>query len=155
MQRVTGYAMNPSLAASGARHVGATDIRALCDNELQRLCVRHPEVSLALVATADAWLISSRYSERTDANRLSAMTASLLALCEALSQELSGGSCQSVLLSMDSYTCVIVHITGAHRTLVLAVGVRQDVMLALARRFALDLAERISSALHILESDTP
>jgi hypothetical protein len=36
---------------------------------------------------------------------------------------------------------------------VLAVGVRQDVMLALARRFALDLAKRISSALHTLGSN--
>jgi predicted regulator of Ras-like GTPase activity (Roadblock/LC7/MglB family) len=145
--------MNPSLAASGTRPFGVAGIRTLCDSELQKLCVRHPEVSLALVATADAWLISSRSSERADANRLSAMTASLLALCESLSKELSGGSCQSVLLSMDSYTCVIVHITSAHRTLVLAVGVRQDVMLALARRFALDLAKRISSALHTLGSN--
>jgi predicted regulator of Ras-like GTPase activity (Roadblock/LC7/MglB family) len=146
--------MNPSLPASGTRSISAAEFRALCDSELKNFCTRHSEASLALVATADAWLISSHSSEKTDANRLSAITASLLALCESLSKELSGGSCRSVLLSMNSYTCVIAHITGTHRPMVLAVGVRQDVMLALARRFALDLAERISSALHMLASGT-
>ncbi|GGA03264.1 roadblock/LC7 domain-containing protein [Dyella caseinilytica] len=144
--------MDDSLVAFGANPISASDIRSLCDSALLKLCDKHPEISLALVTTADAWLISHRFLEKMDAHRLSAMTASLLALCESLSKELSGGSCQSALLSMDSYTCVIVHINSAQQSLVLAIGVRQNVMIALARRFALDLAERISLSLRALES---
>ena len=146
--------MDDSLIAFGADPITAPDIRSLCDRELLKLCDRHPEVSMALVASADAWLISCRSSEKMDAHRLSAMTTSLLALCEPLSKELSGGGCQSVLLSMDSYTCVVLHITSLQRSLVLAIGVPQTLMPALARRFAMALAERISLSLRALESDT-
>lgn len=144
--------MSGPSASVDALPISALQLRPLCDSELIRLCESYTEVTLAIVATADARLVSCKSGQSRDGHRIAAMTGSLLALCESLSRELSGGSCQSVVVSMDDYTCVIVHVTGMHQSLVLAIGVGQSVMLALARRVALDLADRLSIRLKAFEA---
>jgi predicted regulator of Ras-like GTPase activity (Roadblock/LC7/MglB family) len=136
--------MHESLAAHDAFNKLA-ELRAICDRELAELCQNYPEISLAVVATADARLISMRSSIVQDGHRIAAMTGSLLALCESLARELSAGGCQSTVVSMDHYTCIIVRIADPHHPLALAIGVGHNIMLALSRRVALDLASRISS----------
>ncbi|MBE1161865.1 roadblock/LC7 domain-containing protein [Dyella acidiphila] len=147
--------MHHSSMVAAMQASSAQQLRPLCEDALAALCDSRPEISLALIATADARLLSSRTPAGMDAHRLAAMTSSLLALGETLSRELSGGGCQSAMLSMHNYTCAVVHIPRAHQSLVLAVGVRQTIMPALARRMALDLAEKISLALDALEAGTP
>jgi len=123
------------------------ELRAICDRELAELCKQYPEISLAVVATADARLISMRSSITQDGNRIAAMTGSLLGVCEALARELAGGGCQSTVVSMQHYTCIIVRIADARHPLSLAIGVGHNILLALSRRVALDLATRISAQL--------
>lgn len=123
------------------------ELRAICDRELAELCQQYPEISLAVVATADARLISMRSSLVQDGNRIAAMTGSLLGLCESLARELAGGSCQSTVVSMEHYTCIIVRIADPRHPLALAIGVGHNILLALSRRVALDLATRISTHL--------
>jgi predicted regulator of Ras-like GTPase activity (Roadblock/LC7/MglB family) len=143
--------MRQPSGANGAPIFNAAQLRPFCEQEVARLCENYPEVSLALVATADARLVTSRSSRVQHGDRAAAMVGSLLALCESLSKELSGGACQSVVVTMDEYTSVIVHVTGIHQSLVLAIGVGENVMLALARRVALDLARRLSIHLKTFE----
>lgn len=123
------------------------ELRAICDRELADVCQQYPEISVAVVATADARLISMRSSIMQDGNRIAAMTGSLLGLCEALSRELAGGGCQSTVVSMEHYTCIVVRIADSRHPLSLAIGVGHNILLALSRRVALDLAKRISSQL--------
>lgn len=120
------------------------ELRAICDRELAELCQNYPEISLAVVATADARLISMRSSLVRDGHRIAAMTGSLLGLCETLAKELSGGACQSTVVSMEYYTCIFVRIADPRHPLALAIGVGHNIMLALSRRVALDLAARIT-----------
>jgi predicted regulator of Ras-like GTPase activity (Roadblock/LC7/MglB family) len=143
--------MHRPTGAAGAPIFTAQQLHPFCEQEVARLCGNHSEISLAVVATADARLVTCHSGRTQDGNRIAAMTGSLLALCETLSNELSGGSCRSAVVTMDEYTCVIAHVTGIHQSLVLAVGVRQNVMLALARRLTLDLAERLSMQLKTFE----
>lgn len=138
--------MHESLAANPAFRRLA-QLRAICDRELAELCQQYPEISLAVVTTADARLISMHSSIAQDGNRIAAMTGSLLALCETLARELSGGSCQSSVVSMEHYTCIVVRIADPHHPLSLAIGVGHNIMLALSRRVALDLATRLSMQL--------
>ena len=121
------------------------ELRAICDKELAELCKNYPEISLAVVATADARLISVRSSIVKDGHRIAAMTGSMLGLCETLARELSAGACQSAVVSMADYTCILVRIADPRHPLALAIGVGHNIMLALSRRVAVDLAARISS----------
>ncbi|MBB6248381.1 roadblock/LC7 domain-containing protein [Rhodanobacter sp. A1T4] len=124
------------------------ELRVICDRELAELSQNYPEISLAVVASADARLISFKSAITRDGNRLAAMTGALLGLCESMARELSAGACRSTIVSMDDYTCIIVHIEGPQYPLVLAIGVDHSIMLALSRRVALDLATRISSRMY-------
>jgi predicted regulator of Ras-like GTPase activity (Roadblock/LC7/MglB family) len=135
--------MHEPLAAHAAFRRLA-ELRTICDRELAELCQQYPEISLAVVATADARLISMRSSIIHDGNRIAAMTGALLGLCESLARELAGGSCQSTVVSMEQYTCIIVRIADPRHPLALAIGVGHNILLALSRRVALDLATRIS-----------
>lgn len=121
------------------------ELRAICDKELAELCKNYPEISLAVVTTADARLISMHSSIVKEGHRIAAMAGSMLGLCETLARELSAGSCQSAVVSMTDYTCIFVRIADPRHPLALAIGVGHNIMLALSRRVALDLAERISS----------
>ena len=47
------------------------ELRAICERELAELCKNYPEISLAVVATADARLISMRSSMVKDGDRKS------------------------------------------------------------------------------------
>lgn len=145
--RTRPSSMHDSSIAAAKPLLSVQRLRPMCEGALTQLCGRHPEISLVLVATADARLVSSRVADGLDAHRVAAMSAALLALGETLAQELSGGGCQSALLSMDSYTCAVVHIPDLRQSLLLAVGVRQNILPALARRLALDLAEKLSQSL--------
>jgi predicted regulator of Ras-like GTPase activity (Roadblock/LC7/MglB family) len=133
--------------AANAAFRRLAELRAICDRELAELCQQYPEISLAVVATADARLISMRSSLVQDGNRIAAMTGSLLGLCESMARELAGGSCQSAVVSMEHYTCIVVRIADPRHPLALAIGVGHNILLALSRRVALDLAARISSHL--------
>jgi predicted regulator of Ras-like GTPase activity (Roadblock/LC7/MglB family) len=123
----------------------AAQLRAICDRELDELCRQYPEITLAVVATADARLISLRSSIVQEGHRIAAMTGSLLGLCESLARELDAGACQSTVVSMASYTCILVRIDDPSHPLALAIGVGHNIMLALSRRVAVDLAARISA----------
>ena len=138
--------MHESLVANPAFRRLA-QLRAICDRELAELCRQYPEISLAVVATADARLISMHSTIVQDGNRIAAMTGSLLGLCESLARDLAGGSCQSTVVSMEQYTCIIVRIADPRHPLSLAIGVGHNIMLALSRRVALDLATRLSEQL--------
>jgi predicted regulator of Ras-like GTPase activity (Roadblock/LC7/MglB family) len=142
--------MHESQAVSAAFKRMA-ELRAICDKELAELCQNYPEISLAIVATADARLISMRTSLVQDGHRIAAMTGSLLGLCETLARELSAGGCQSTVVSMETYTCILARIADPHHPLSLAIGVGHNIMLALSRRVALDLAERIAQ--HVQDID--
>lgn len=150
LQSISKDMHNPS-GAKSAPIFSAMQLHPLCEQEVVKLCMKHPEINLVAVATADARLVTCRTAPAQDGHRIAAMVGSLLALCESFSNELSGGSCQSVTVTMDDRTCVIVRVTGIHQSLVLAVGVSENVMLALVRRLALDLAARLSIQLKSFE----
>lgn len=125
--------------------------RAICENSLTHLCANHPEVSLALIATTDAHVVSHRSHAGLDAARIAAMTSSIIAICESLSNELDGGGCQSASISMGEYTFVIAHIPTPQQSLALAIGVTHDILLARARRLTLDFSARIARSLDALD----
>jgi predicted regulator of Ras-like GTPase activity (Roadblock/LC7/MglB family) len=151
--RICVRSMHDSHRSAVTAPLSALELRPLCESEVAKLCKNFPEISLAVVATADARMVTCQFNQRRNGDRVAAMVGSLLALCESLSKELSGGTCQSALISMNACNCVIVHVQGRHQSLVLAIGVGQDVMLALARRLALDLADRLSTHLKAAEAD--
>lgn len=129
--------------------------RAICESSLTQLCANHPEVSLALITTTDAHVVSHRSHASLDAARIAAMTSSIIAICESLSSELDGGGCQSASISMGEYTYVIAHIPTPQQSLALAIGVTHEFLLARARRLTLDLAERIARSLDALDIRLP
>lgn len=145
--------MRESHAAVGTAPLSARELRPLCEDEVAKLCRNFTEISLAVLVTDDTRLVTCQSTLPRNDIRIASMASALLISCENLAHELSGGACQSVLVSMHDYTCVIVHVRGLHQSLVLAIGVGQDVMLALARRLALDLADRLALRLQAAEAD--
>jgi hypothetical protein len=142
--------MNDDVAASEARMPHEPSPRAICEYALAKLCAGNTGIAFALITTRDARVVSYRAHASIDAGRLAAMTSSILAVCESLSNEFDGGGCHSVALSMREYTCVIARIPAAQHSISLAIGVRGDVLLAHARRMTLDLADRIAASLDAL-----
>jgi predicted regulator of Ras-like GTPase activity (Roadblock/LC7/MglB family) len=143
--------MHDYFATSGAQTSRDRLPRAICENSLTHLCANHPEVSLALIATTDAHVVSHRSHAGLDAARIAAMTSSIIAICESLSNELDGGGCQSASISMGEYTFVIAHIPTPQQSLALAIGVTHDILLARARRLTLDFSARIARSLDALD----
>jgi predicted regulator of Ras-like GTPase activity (Roadblock/LC7/MglB family) len=122
-------------------------LRVLCDRELADVLHRFPDVTLAVVSTADARAVSCKYARPGEPNRLAAMISSLFSLCESFSSEIQGGECQSVSLSMGDCACVVVRIASVDLPLVLAVVIEEEVMLAIGRRIASTLSEKIAKAI--------
>lgn len=124
--------------------------RAICEGALTKLCMGNTSIGFALISTRDAHVVSHRAQTCMDSRRLAAMTSSILAICESLSNEFDGGSCLSVSLTMSEYTCVIARIPAEQHSIALAIGVRGEVLLARARRLTLDTADRIAASLDAL-----
>ena len=127
--------------------------RAICESVLTKVCAGNSDIGFAIISSRDARVISHRAHAQIDPSRLAAMTSSIIAICESLSQEFDGGSCQSVCLTMSGYTCVIAHIPAGKHSLALAIGVRGEVLLARARRLTLDVAGRIATSLNAFSAE--
>ncbi|MGO4700795.1 roadblock/LC7 domain-containing protein [Dyella sp. 2RAB6] len=139
--------LEPQTPRNGSPH-------AICESVLAELCAGNPDIGFAVISTKDARVVSHRAHAQIDPSRLAAMTSSIIAICESLSQEFDGGSCQSVSLTMSEYTCVIAHIPAAKHPLALAIGMRAQVLLARARRLTLDVAERVAASLNAPAEET-
>jgi predicted regulator of Ras-like GTPase activity (Roadblock/LC7/MglB family) len=132
-----------------AHHVPKRPLHSsLFEGALEKLCSGNQDIRFALIATRDARVVGHQCHGANDPDRLAAMTSSVLAICESLSAEVNGGNCQSVSLTMRDCTVVIAHIPSPHFPLSLAIGVRNELMLARARRMTLDLADRIAASLN-------
>lgn len=98
------------------------DFVAQCEEELKTYASNYPSVEMVLLATPDGFEISSYTTNKAhNANKLSAVGSSLLALSNSLVNELKLKSCKSVVLDAEKGKIYISSIKNMHHMIVLMI----------------------------------
>src|SRR5262245_33161389 len=95
--------------------------QALCQSRLDLLVETSAEVNGALVSTVDGFEVAARVDRSLSPEKLSAMTSSLLALAEAISQESGIGNCRDLVIDASGGRVLLMDIPSRSRKLLLTV----------------------------------
>lgn len=121
-------------------------LRTECEAELALLVDKAPATRFACLGTVDGRNFSFAAGDAgASAQRLSAMTCSLLALAESFAKEALKSRCAHATLATDHGSIVIVRVPSRTRAFALAIGADSSDVLAATLRHALDLATRLAS----------
>ncbi len=122
--------------------------RADCQRRLQSLLAKSTSLKFACLCTVDGrpWAFQRR-DEGADAPRLSAVTSSMLALCETFAREAQRGRCMYNVMSADNGVVVTVRVPCRSARFALSVGADASETVAMALRFALDAASDLAGVL--------
>ena len=128
-------------------HTPGRTERALCQRQIEALRTSVPQISGALVSTVDGFDIAATLPPALSAAKLAAMTSSLLALGDAVSDESGMSSCINVLIEGTAGRILLMDIPNRHRKLLLTVLCGNEAILGqvlwAARQCAQDTGQRI------------
>lgn len=93
----------------------------LCQQQIDALIEARPEVRGVLVSTIDGFEVAARMRGKSSPAKLAAMTSSLLALGEAVSDEGEVGSCLDIVIDASAGRVLLMDIPHATRKLLLTV----------------------------------
>lgn len=131
-----------TLATSAESH----GLRAACTEELAHLLRKAPATRFACLGTVDGRNFGfASAQQNASAQRLSAMTCSLLALAETFAKEALSSRCGHATLTTEHGSIVIVRVPSRTRAFALAVGADASDVLAATLRHALDLAGKLAA----------
>jgi predicted regulator of Ras-like GTPase activity (Roadblock/LC7/MglB family) len=88
---------------------------------LNALVSGHKEVLGALVSTVDGFEVAANVRATASVKKLAAMTSSLLALAEAMSQESEVGHCVDLVIEAGDGMVLMMDVPNEHRKLLLTV----------------------------------
>lgn len=114
-----------------------------CSSHLQWFVSQTGGVTAALVATTDGFEVSSVLHQTLSAEKMAAMTSSILALGEAVLSEADLSDCQNVVIESGDGLIVMLAIGDARKELLLSVIADRNAMLGqvlwAARRCCADI----------------
>lgn len=138
----------PSGASPFERDDATGAIRSACLDCLQNLLARAPSLRFACLGTTDGRPFATATSNsNADANRVAAMTSSLLALSESFSRDALRANCTHSTISTQHGAIVTVRVPSARRIFVLSLGSDASEMMAMVLRRALDTADKLAGLL--------
>lgn len=122
--------------------------RAVCLERLESLLRKHESLEFACLGTVDGrpWAFLRR-GEGANAQRLSAVTSSSLALCETFAREALRSRCRYSVIAAERGTIVTVRVPCRSSRFALAIGADSGETVAIALRLALDTAEHLGRTL--------
>ncbi len=94
---------------------------ALCQQQIDSLIEAHSEIRGVLVSSIDGFEVAARMRGSASPAKLAAMTSSLLALGEAVSDEGEVGHCRDVVIDASAGRVLLMDIPHATRKLLLTV----------------------------------
>ena len=113
---------------------------------LDGLLKKSTALRFACLGTVDGRSFSfAARGDSQSAQRLSAMTCSLLALAETLSKEALRGRCTHATISTEFGAIVVVRVPSRSRTFALSIGADAADVLATTLRYALDTADTVAA----------
>lgn len=130
--------------------------RAQCQQRLHKLLARSDRLMFACLCTVDGrpWALQRR-GEGADAARLSAITSSMLALCETFAREAQRGRCLYNVMSAEHGVIVTVRVPCRSARFALSVGADASETVAMALRMSLDAADEIAGVLDGTDAARP
>ena len=96
-------------------------IRGACREELEALVSQTVGIESASVASGDGFEVASVLRGEVAGDKLAAMASSLLALSEAVVQELRMKACRNVIIESEKGSIVTLRIPSADRELLITV----------------------------------
>ncbi|MGH8492162.1 MAG: roadblock/LC7 domain-containing protein [Moraxellaceae bacterium] len=125
-----------------------SNLRAQCEAELRRLLEKHPSIFFISLASVDGRsYVHVQGATQSDAQRIAAMTSSLLGLSESYARETSQSRCRYSVVAMESGSVVTVRIPTKNLRFALAIGASDMENLATILRAALDGASTLAALL--------
>jgi uncharacterized protein len=118
-----------------------------CQKYLDALREEHAGIAGALLSTVDGFEVAASVGAQVSAKKLAAMTSSLLALAQAVSQECSVGQCRDLVIEASTGLVLLMDVPSAQHKSVLTVLCSEAAMLGRFRWAARSARESIASAL--------
>lgn len=131
-------------------------ISAECTAQLEKLIATSALEGFASLSTVDGRVFAhTATASNIQGSRVSALTSSILALCESLSKEVLLGPCDYSAISSVKGSVVLVRVPTAHQNFILSVGADSTENIAMVLRKTLDAAQLLGetldrSPLHVL-----
>jgi predicted regulator of Ras-like GTPase activity (Roadblock/LC7/MglB family) len=128
--------------------VNDTRSAAICQACIDALVEEHTDIAGALVSTVDGFAVASRVTPTVAAERLAAMTSSLVALAEAISHEGQAGECRDVVIDASVGRVLLMDVPQPGHKLLLTVLCHTSATLGqvlwAARHCRRDMSDRLS-----------
>lgn len=121
--------------------------RSECQPLLDALCRENADIRGALVSTVDGFEIAARVDTSVSPKKLAAMTSSLLALGEAISNESSVGQCRDLVIEASAGLLLMMDVPSTTRRSVLTVLCNETAMLGRVRWAAREARAAIAQVL--------
>lgn len=125
--------------------------RRQCQERLGRFCGEVPSAVFACLGTVDGRAFAFARNDAGDADdgkaaqRMAAISCSLVALSESFSRESIRGNCNHALIASDHGNIIVVRVPSVSRAYVISVGADASDMQAVTLRRALDLSQDLAS----------
>lgn len=113
----------------------------LCHEQLDTMVRETHGIESAAIVTGDGFELASVLRNGLSGNKLAAMTSSLLALSEAVVEELRMRGCRNVIIEGEGGTVVMIRVPAEGLDLLMSVLCREDAVLG-----SVLYAARISAA---------
>jgi uncharacterized protein len=120
----------------------------ICQTCIDALVEEHADIAGALVSTVDGFAVASRVPALVSAERLAAMTSSLVALAEAIGHEGQTGECRDVVIDAAVGRVLLMDVPQPGHRLLLTVLCHSSATLGqvlwAARHSRRDMSDRLS-----------
>lgn len=118
-----------------------------CQPLLDKLCREHADIRGALISTVDGFEIAASVDASVSPKKLAAMTSSLLALGEAISNESAVGQCRDLVIEASAGLLLLMDVPGTTHRSVLTVLCSETAMLGRVRWAAREARAAIAKVL--------
>ena len=136
------------MSAQPAIAPGEMPHAAVCQVQLEAMVRDTAGIDSAAVVTGDGFEVAAVLHHDVSGNKLAAMSSSLLALSEAVVEELKMRGCRNVIIEGEAGTVVMIRVPAAGADLLMSVLCRETAVLGsvlyAARQCATELGSMIT-----------
>lgn len=124
-----------------------SDLAAVCREQLDAMVRETAGIESAAVVTGDGFELAAVLRHGVSGNKLAAMTSSLLALSEAVVEELKMRGCRNVIVEGEAGTVVMIRVPAEGNDLLMSVLCRENAVLGSVLYAARGCAVRLGALL--------
>lgn len=133
-------------AATMEKHVVVPSV-AVCQAQIEAMVRDTAGIDSAAVVTGDGFEVAAVLRHDVSGNKLAAMSSSLLALSEAVVEELKMRGCRNVIIEGEAGTVVMIRVPAPGADLLMSVLCRETAVLGSVLYAARDCATRLATLL--------